>query len=161
MGSADDRLALSTGVVLLATLLFGSRGLSPRRLLESRQPFPWLSLAASGVYALGPMALFGCWFFFQRAGYVLLLWLPGVVPRLGSRRLALVQASLLVLLGSAAASNFAWHAPRDDESEDARAIIAAVPNGARVIQRGSGRARSTSWFGEYVNFGPRSAGRNR
>lgn len=97
MGSADDRLALSTGVVLLATLLFGSRGLSPRRLLESRQPFPWLSLAASGVYALGPMALFGCWFFFQRAGYVLLLWLPGVVPRLGSRRLALVQASLLVL----------------------------------------------------------------
>jgi hypothetical protein len=130
-GASDEGLAVALGLVVALTLLCSCRpSLADRR--PRREPFSWLTLGALVVYVLGPVAFIGCWFFYQRAGYLVTLWLPGALPRLGPGRLSRAQRAAFVALGSLATANFVVHGLPERDDTDARAIIEAIPRGAHV-----------------------------
>jgi hypothetical protein len=132
LGPADEWLAAAAGAVICIGLVAGAaRAWSVRR-LPYRQPFFWLTLIALAGYSAAPLAMYGCWFFYQRAGYLLTLWVPAMLPSLPSERWRTAQAAIVVALGALSTVNFAIHnGPRGDAA-DAGAIIDAIPPGAHV-----------------------------
>lgn len=131
-GALDEWLALAVGLVLVIALLVAAVAAVVSRRSLSRRPFPWLTLLAVLGYLTGPLALWGCWFFYQRFGSLVTLWLPAAMPALPAGRWRLAQAAALVSLGALATVNVAVRGSRLDEASDARAIIEAIPRGARV-----------------------------
>ncbi len=143
--NVDDGLALATaGVLLVGVSVAAVRALRrPRNL--SNHPFGWLSGAALLIYALGPLSVFGCWYFYQRAGYCVLLWLPAMLPARSGDRWQRAMAAAVVVLGTAGTLNFVDHELRSVETADARAIIDAVPVGASVAPVMDIREGSSTW----------------
>jgi hypothetical protein len=131
-GSEDEWLAAGVGVAFAGALLAAAVTAIATRRYTTRMPFLWLSSIAAVVYATGPLALWGCWFFYQRFGALVTLWLPAVMPALPQGRWQTVQGALLVVVGALASVNFVSQGSRLDEASDARAIIEAIPRGARV-----------------------------
>ena len=74
----------------------------------------------------------GCWFFYQRAGHLLATWLPALLPSPPPGRWRRAQTAVVVALGALSTINFLMHDGQGEEASQARAIIAAVPLGAKV-----------------------------
>jgi hypothetical protein len=131
-GPEDEWLAAIVAAAFVGALLMGIAQAFVSRRYPWREPFFWLVVSAVAVYAAGPLALLGCWFFYQRFGTLLTLWLPAIMPALPQGRWRAAQALVLVTTGTLATLNFASHAARLGEVSDAQSIIDAVPVGARV-----------------------------
>lgn len=131
-GPADEWLAAVVGVIAIMGLVTGVFRSWRQRRLTSRQPFHFLTLAAAAVYAVGPLAVFGCWFFYQRAGYLLTVWGPAMLPSLRLGRWKTAQTVVLAATGVLSTVNFLVHNRVGPEAPHARAIINAVPDGAKV-----------------------------
>jgi hypothetical protein len=130
-GPNDEWLAAAMSGLCVVALLSAVRRVLTDRRLPTQEPFFWLVLLAAATYACAPLAVAGCWFFYQRFGYLLTLWVPAMMPVLpGLWRNA--QAGLLVAVGALSVLNFAFHNTGPQGAADAQAIIDAIPRGAKV-----------------------------
>lgn len=131
-GPADEWLAAAVALIVGIGLVMGAMSSSQHWRKMFREPFHWLALMAAVVYAVGPLAVFGCWFLFQRAGYLLTVWLPALLPSSALGRWELGRSVALVGAGALSTVNFLVHDGMGGELSQARAIIEAVPSAAKV-----------------------------
>lgn len=131
-GAADEWLAAVVGTIGTMGLITGVFRSWRQRRLTSRKPFHWLAAIAAAAYVVGPLAVLGCWFFYQRAGYLLTVWGPAMLPSIWLGRWKTAQTVVLAATGLLSTVNFVLHNRLGAESLHARAVIDAVPAGAKV-----------------------------